>query len=78
MTQETNLIVTQLEIKRSLLTKQLELRDQSWNSIDKNIKKSNSTKHFWKLYKSSSKFIYLMIIMKFCYVLAQYYSLLAK
>ena len=30
MTQETNQIITQLEIKRSLLTKQLELWDQSY------------------------------------------------
>ena len=32
MTQETNQIITQLEIKRSLLTKQLELWDQSYGT----------------------------------------------
>ena len=33
MTQEINLIIIQQEIKRSLLTKQLELRDQSYGIL---------------------------------------------
>ena len=33
MTQETNQIIIQLEIERSLLTKQLELRDQSYGTL---------------------------------------------
>ena len=33
MTQETDQIIIQLEMKRSLLTKQLELRDQSYGTL---------------------------------------------
>ena len=33
MSQETNQIIIQLEIERSLLTKQLELRDQSYGTL---------------------------------------------
>ena len=54
MTQETNHIIILLEIKRSVLTKQLDLWDQSYGTLQiKNIKNAISTKHFWKLYKSS-------------------------
>ena len=54
MTQEINLIIIQQEIKKVFADKAIRTTGPIlWNSIDKNIKKSISTKYFRKLYKSS-------------------------
>ena len=50
MTQETNQIIIQLEIERSVADKAIRNTGPIlWNSIDKSIKNVISTKHFRKI-----------------------------